>query len=70
MILYTMMPEEMIFPVENHENASPQMLNYNGVPVLAEQSEGGSYHIVRILSTDPSHFLNPDCAPGTKISFV
>jgi hypothetical protein len=70
MILYTMMPEEMIFPAENQENASPLMMNYNGVPVLAEMADGGSYRIVRILSTDPSHFLKPDCAPGTKISFV
>lgn len=70
MILYTMMPEELIFPVENHENPSPLMMNYNGVPVLAEPADGGSYRIVRILSTDPSHFLKPDCAPGSKISLM
>lgn len=70
MILYTMMPQDLVFPQEELEQTSAQMMiNYNGVPVLAEQLDAMSYRIIRVMSTDPSHYLNEDCTPGTKISF-
>jgi YlzJ-like protein len=70
MILYTMMPQDLVFPPEEQQQSSGQMMvNYKGIPVLAEQVDVGSYQIIRVMSTDPSHYLNTDCAPGTKISF-
>lgn len=71
MILYTMMPRELVYPEEaaEQQGASNQMLvQYQGVPVLAEQEDGMNYRIVRVMSTDPSHYLNEMCTPGTKIS--
>ncbi len=70
MILYTMMPQDLVFPPEEMEQTSVQMVvNYKGVPVLAEQIDAMNYRIIRVMSTDPSHYLNEDCAPGSKISF-
>ncbi|MBM4763908.1 YlzJ-like family protein [Bacillus sp. B15-48] len=69
MILYTMMPQELIFPEQENQDESQLMLNYKGIQVLAEQEDARSYRIVRVMSTDPSHYLNPDYTPGTKISF-
>jgi hypothetical protein len=65
---YTMMPKELMFP--EPEGISPITQNvilYNGIPVLAERDENSSYRIVRVMSTDPSHFLMEDCQPGTVI---
>jgi len=71
MILYTMMPQDLVFPPEEERQQSTgqMMMNYKGVPVLAEQVDAMNYQIIRVMSTDPSHYLNTDCAPGTKISF-
>lgn len=69
MILYTMTPQEQIFPEEQQEQSGQMMMSYKGIPVLAEQLDGTSYRIVRVMSTDPSHYLNAECTPGTKISF-
>lgn len=69
MILYTMMPQELIFPTREEEYGKHTLLKYKGIPLLAEAGADNSYTVVRILSTDPQHFLDPDCTPGTKISF-
>ncbi len=69
MIIYTMMPQELIFPHEPEENASQMVLDYNGVQVLAERVEDG-FSIVRILSSNPEDFMKPGLAPGTKISII
>lgn len=68
MILYTMMPQEMVFPEEHNRPESQIFVEYNGVHVLAEKDDEMNYRIVRVMSTDPAHYLNPDCTPGTKIS--
>jgi hypothetical protein len=69
MILYTMMPQDLVFPPEEqNQSAGQMMVNYKGVPVLAEQVDAMNYQIIRVMSTDPSHYLNTDCTPGTKIS--
>ncbi|MBT2755956.1 YlzJ-like family protein [Mesobacillus foraminis] len=68
MILYTMMPQELIYPHEEEKASPGLMVSYNGIPVLAEQEDGFNYRIVRVMSTDPAHFLKPNCTPGTKFS--
>ena len=69
MIIYTMMPQELIFPYEPEENTRQMILDYNGVQLLAERVEDG-YSIVRILSSNPEDFMQPGLAPGTKISII
>ncbi|OCA85419.1 hypothetical protein A8F94_11030 [Bacillus sp. FJAT-27225] len=67
MILYTMMPEELIFPPV-FEPQIRQIINFQGVPMEIE-ADGDGYRIVRILSTNPGDFLDSRWAPGSKISF-
>ncbi|RHW36382.1 ribonuclease [Neobacillus notoginsengisoli] len=67
MILYTMMPEELIYPPVDSLNADRQIIQVDGVPLEAEQ-DGQGYTIVRILSTDPAHFMDSRFMPGSKIS--
>ncbi|MFE8699136.1 YlzJ-like family protein [Cytobacillus sp. FJAT-54145] len=68
MILYTMMPQELIFQSEASEFGKQSTISYNGIPLLVEMVEDQSYRVVRILSSDPSHFLDQRCSPGEKIS--
>jgi hypothetical protein len=69
MILYTMMPQELIFPVQEHNEAQTMLVTYQGVPLMVERTEEQDYRVVRVVSTDPQHYLNNQISPGTKISF-
>lgn len=69
MILYTMMPHEQIFPPSEEASTREVMLSYNGIPIMAEWTENQEYQVIRVMSTDPNHFLEPSCMPGAKISF-
>ncbi len=68
MILYTMMPLEQVFPASEEETMNQVMIAYNGIPMIAEWTESQEYRVVRILSTNPNHYLEPSCMPGSKIS--
>lgn len=70
MILYTMMPHELIFPQEEKESTKQMAIRYEGIPLLVELTNGGECQVIRNLSTDPNHYLDPRCTPGTKISFI
>lgn len=68
MILYTIMPMEIIFQnqEDNRGNTSVTM-DYKGVKVEAVMTSNNQYIINRILSTSPKVFLNPELQPGTVI---
>lgn len=67
MILYTMMPHELVYPTDESEFGKQKMITRDGVPLLVEQMEGSEYRIIRNMSTDPSHYLNSQYEPGSKI---
>ncbi|WP_251549170.1 YlzJ-like family protein [Neobacillus muris] len=69
MILYTMMPHELVFPYEADEFEKQQVVTYNGIPLVVETSGTQFAQVVRILSSDPQHFLDEQICPGAKISF-
>lgn len=69
MILYTMMPNELIFPPEADSFQQQKMISYQGIPLLVEQTDPQNVQVVRILSSDPQHFLDDRICPGAKISF-
>ena len=58
MILYTTMPHEFIFPTEAESFTKQQMVTYQGVPLIVEQTDRQNVQVVRILSTDPQHYLD------------
>jgi hypothetical protein len=70
MILYTMMPQELIYPPETDAFTKQQTITYQGVPLLVEAVDQQNFQIIRILSSDPQHFIDDRFCPGAKISFT
>ncbi|MEC2076921.1 YlzJ-like family protein [Metabacillus fastidiosus] len=68
MILYTMMPEEMVFPTLESEFGKQSIVQVNDMELLVRQTDTSDYEILRILSSNPNHFLNGQYCPGQKIS--
>jgi hypothetical protein len=69
MILYTIMPIEQVYPTQEQDFSQQKMITYKGIPMIVSETEDRSYQVVRIMSSDPQHYLDADCLPGTKISF-
>ncbi|HDR4419608.1 MULTISPECIES: YlzJ-like family protein [Bacillus cereus group] len=67
MILYTIMPEQLVYPADYSQCESQKVVNINGVELMVSEEEHGCYSIVRVLSTDPFHYL--EFEPGQKITF-
>ncbi|MCF6410626.1 YlzJ-like family protein [Pseudalkalibacillus salsuginis] len=67
MILYTSMPNELVFnnAAENYDKHS--MIEMNGVSMMVEHLDENQCRIVNLLSTDPYHYLNPSLQPGTVL---
>ncbi|MEH7419417.1 YlzJ-like family protein [Neobacillus drentensis] len=70
MILYTMMPNELIFPIEQMEESKQKLITYQGVSMVVEQTDSDYFEVIRILSSDPQHYLNQQIRPGSKISLA
>jgi hypothetical protein len=68
MTLYTMMPPELIFPCEEDAYRKQRTIMYQGVPLLVELVDNQMLEVVRVISSDPQHFLDERYFPGTKIS--
>jgi hypothetical protein len=67
MILYTIVPEHLIFPPADDEYGKQKIVYHDGIPFLARETETKEWEIVRNLSTNPLHFLNEKYAPGERI---
>ncbi|MGF2615710.1 ribonuclease [Rossellomorea vietnamensis] len=63
MILYTTVPQEMIFPAEESTYSQQMVIEWQGIPLLVEQSEQ-QYRVVRVMSSNPDHYLNDQICPG------
>ncbi|WLD95209.1 YlzJ-like family protein [Alkalihalobacillus sp. AL-G] len=72
MILYTVMPHEFMFESKLSDYEKQSVIELNGVPVMVERMEDQNCRIVRMMSTDPTHFMNPNLQPGTilKMSYT
>ncbi|PRR99169.1 hypothetical protein C6W24_09525 [Bacillus atrophaeus] len=66
MILYTVMPQEIVYADQNQQAGAHEQVEYAGVPILVEM-KGQEAEVVQILSTNPMHFLNQEIAPGQKL---
>ncbi|EZP78097.1 hypothetical protein H839_05144 [Parageobacillus genomosp. 1] len=66
MILYTIMPEHLIFPTDDAAYEKQKMVYYDGIPFLVQKTDTDEYEIVQNLSTNPFHFLEPQYAPGSR----
>ncbi|MEW9108650.1 YlzJ-like family protein [Cytobacillus gottheilii] len=70
MILYTMMPEELIFPLDSSTYNTQKVVTHNGIPLLVEKLEGPECRVLRVMSSDPNHYMNDAYMPGTKITLT
>lgn len=68
MIFYTMMPEELMFPITENEYKKQSIVEMNGVQLLVQKTETAHFEIVRVLSSDPKHYLDNQFCPGQKIT--
>ena len=69
MILYTTMPQEIVFPTDETAYGKQIVIDYNGCSMLVQQSERNSYQIVRNMSTNPYHYLQEEYSPGQSINY-
>ncbi|MEH7460890.1 YlzJ-like family protein [Bacillus thuringiensis] len=67
MILYTIMPEQLVYPMDYREFAKQKIIHVDGIDMVVEMGNENNYSVVRVLSTNPQHFLQYE--PGQKISF-
>ncbi|HHY05395.1 MAG TPA: ribonuclease [Clostridia bacterium] len=68
MIIYTPVPPEVLWSKIEKEEAQIIEGKVQGIPVELKIWPGNNVAVVeRILSTDPAHFLNSSCQPGSKI---
>jgi hypothetical protein len=67
MILYTTIPEELIFQTSPEQYLKQKFVYYDGIPFLVQETETKEYEIIRNLSTNPQHFLQSKYSPGMRI---
>jgi C-terminal processing protease CtpA/Prc len=67
MILYTTVPQEQIYPVDAAEFSGQMMVEHQGVPLLVQKVDD-KYRILRVMSSDPAHYLNGTICPGEFIT--
>ncbi|WP_416826821.1 YlzJ-like family protein [Ectobacillus polymachus] len=65
MILYTIMPEHVVYPQDESVYYEQKQISYRGIDMIVRQGESGEYIVVRIMSSDPQHFLA--LSPGQSI---
>lgn len=68
MTLYTIVPDEIIFP--HHQDKIAQMIEMkvNGVHVMVEHEGGSSFRIDRIVSTNPEDYMKANVQPGEVVN--
>ena len=68
MILYTIVPLEVIFMNEDKDNRNTYIeIDYMGVKIQAIPLSGNQYMINRIISTSPRAYLDPKLKPGSIV---
>ncbi|SEN44234.1 YlzJ-like family protein [Lihuaxuella thermophila] len=68
MIHYTILPEELIFFDSNHQKRPEQKeVVIDGVQMVIQLENASEATIVRILSPNPDHYLDPRFQPGNKV---
>lgn len=69
MIIYSVMPMELIFRNEEEMNYQTVEMQWGGVTMLVQPIGVNEARIIRLISPDPQDYLNPSYAPGQKVFF-
>lgn len=64
MFLHTIVPPEQIFAAENNLQYEYKRVNNSLVQGVARD---GRFMVERLISTDPSMYLNPRYSPGGRL---
>jgi hypothetical protein len=69
-ILYTILPQEVVFAGHEEEGGREfYEVPMQGGSLLLEPLAKNQAKIVRVISSDPRVYLNPNLQPGTIIEF-
>jgi hypothetical protein len=68
MILYTMMPQELVFPTDMSVYGKQKIIEVNGMSMVVMENDQKQYEVVRLLSTNPQDYLNSQYCPGQIIN--
>ncbi|MFS0643441.1 YlzJ-like family protein [Siminovitchia sp. 179-K 8D1 HS] len=67
MIIHSIVPHELIFPVNEEDFSSQKQCLWNGIPLIVQQ-EGDQYKVVRIMSSNLGDFLRSEIQPGSYVT--
>lgn len=63
------MPLEAVLEKREKENTGYREIRYKGALLMLEPLGMSGGRIVRVISTNPAHYLDPSLQPGTIIHF-
>ncbi len=67
MLLYTPLPAEQVLEGSDKE-INIEEINYKGIKIQVEDINGKNYKIMRLISSNPNDYLNPEFQPGNMIN--
>lgn len=67
MILYSIVPGEVVFEYNENPVTSFLEMEYLGEKVVVSQTDDNKYVICRLISTSPKAYLDPRLQPGMVI---
>ena len=66
--IYSILPYEKLYEEElNKNDFSTEEITYKGMILQGQRQKGNSFLINRVISTDPSNYLDSSIAPGSII---
>lgn len=68
MTLYTIVPQELIFPYDESQFAKQMNIDIKEGQLVIEAMENQQFRVVRLISSDPMAYLNENYTPGKMIS--
>ncbi|MPM45097.1 hypothetical protein SDC9_91782 [bioreactor metagenome] len=68
MILWTVMPLELVFGQQDVSNPYEE-IDYAGTKMMVEKMPFNQCRVVRILSSNPMDYLRSDIQPGVVLSY-
>jgi hypothetical protein len=70
MILYSIVPVEIVFQNMNTNEGFEKEISYRGEKVMVTSTENNHYKITRVISTSPQAFLDPKLQPGVILENI
>jgi len=70
-ILYTPMQLELVLEgIEDMKHPMIREVELNGIPAVVEDKGFGQGKLVKLLSTDPKDYMDPNMIPGVSVNFL